>query len=261
MNKETYLRDMKIRFRLTPRETDALRGLLDGLKNAEIAKNLTIAEQTVKDHLSRIYKKVGVKNRFELMRYLIKSFGKKARAHVPAPLPADKELTERSLTDELTGMYNRRGFLALAEQQMKIARRQKKSACVLHAEVEKNKDITDTSGPNCGEVSLKDAANILRETFRESDVIARVAGDKFVVIPIGATEAEAERVVSRFQKNLELFNSKRNSDRALSISYGTSCCDLKSLCRLDELFLQEDSSTEKEGERREDEEESGPLRK
>src|SRR5271169_701731 len=102
---------MKIRFRLTRRETDALRGLLDGLKNTEIATNLTIAEQTVKDHLSRIYKKIGVKNRFELMRYLIKSSGRRARAHISVPQHGDKEVTEVSFTDELTGMYNRRGFL------------------------------------------------------------------------------------------------------------------------------------------------------
>jgi DNA-binding CsgD family transcriptional regulator len=122
VNKETYLRDMKIRFRLTQRETDALRGLLDGLKNVDIAKNLTIAEQTVKDHLSRVYKKIGVKNRFELMRSLVKSSGRKARANIAVPVPAERELTEASLTDELTGIYNRSRLLALVEQQMKIAR-------------------------------------------------------------------------------------------------------------------------------------------
>jgi len=236
---------MKVRFRLTRRETDALRGLLDGLKNVDIAKNLMISEQTVKDHLSRIYKKMRVKNRFELMRSLVKSSGRKAKANISAPVPAKRELTEASLTDELTGMYNRRGFLALVEQQMKIARRQKKNVCMLHAEVERSETITDTSGPNGRDVLLRDAANILKDTFRESDVIALVGGDEFVVIPLGATEAEADRVVDRLQKNLELFNSKRDGKDALSISYGTSNYDPEIPCSVDELLLRAEAEKSK----------------
>lgn len=239
MNKEINLGHMKARFGLTRREADVLKRLLDGLKNAEIAVTMAIAEQTVKDHLSRIYKKMGVKNRFELMRSLIKASGRKVRATISEPMPAKKELTEASLTDEVTGMCNRRGFLALAEQQMKIAGRQKKNVCMLRAEVEKSKTITDASGPNGRDVLLREAANILRETFRESDVIARVGGGEFVVIPLGATEAEVDKVVSRFQKNLELFNSKINGDHELSISYGTSHHDPETPCSIDELLSTE----------------------
>lgn len=56
---------------LTRRETDILRRTLDGLKNIDIAEDLEISEQTVKDHLSKIYRKMGVENRFELIRSLI----------------------------------------------------------------------------------------------------------------------------------------------------------------------------------------------
>jgi diguanylate cyclase (GGDEF)-like protein len=260
VNKGKYLRDMKIRFRLTERETDALRCLLDGMKNADIAQNLMIAEQTVKDHLGRVYKKMGVKNRFELMRSLVKSSGRKARAHISAPVPAERELTEPSVIDELTGTYNRRAFLALAEQQIKIARRQKKNVCMLHAEVERSKTITDTSGPNSRDVLLKDAANILRDTFRESDVIARVGGVEFVVIPLGATGAEADRVVARLQESIALFNSKRNDEHALSISYDTSLLEPGSPCRVDELLRGEDGSTDKVNSAK-DERENGPLKR
>lgn len=58
-------------FRITRRETDVLRRLLDGLKNLEIAEELDMSEQTVKDHLSNIYMKLGVENRFSLVRYLM----------------------------------------------------------------------------------------------------------------------------------------------------------------------------------------------
>ena len=65
------LNRMRQQFRLTRRETDVLRRVLDGLKNLEIAKELEISEQTVKDHLSNIYMKIGVQNRFSLMRELV----------------------------------------------------------------------------------------------------------------------------------------------------------------------------------------------
>jgi DNA-binding CsgD family transcriptional regulator len=67
--------EIREQFRLTRREIDVLRRVLDGLKNIEIAENLEIAEQTVKDHLSNIYMKLGVENRFTLIRSLMKPSG------------------------------------------------------------------------------------------------------------------------------------------------------------------------------------------
>lgn len=63
--------DMRRKFKLTRRETDVLRRVLDGVKNTDIAEDLEISEQTVKDHLSNVYMKIGVKNRFELVRSLV----------------------------------------------------------------------------------------------------------------------------------------------------------------------------------------------
>ena len=59
------------RFRLTRRETDILRRVIDGSKNTEIAEELEISEQTVKDHLSNVYLKTGTENRMALMRNLV----------------------------------------------------------------------------------------------------------------------------------------------------------------------------------------------
>lgn len=261
MNKEINLGHMKVRFGLTRREADVLKRLLDGLKNAEIAVNMAIAEQTVKDHLSRIYKKMGVKNRFELMRSLIKTSGRKARSATPKntrPRPAERGLKEASLTDELTGIYNRRGYLTPAEHQMKIAGRQNKRLYMLYAEVDNPGISADTFEPEGRDVLLREAANILKDTFRESDVIARVGDDEFVVIPLGATEVDTDRVVARLQKGLELFNSKREGEQALSIRYGASHSDPKSPCRIDELLRQEDRSTDKDNKEKDDEREDGP---
>ena len=65
------MNEIRKQFRLTRRETDILRRVLDGLKNVEIAEELEISEQTVKDHLSNIYMKSGVENRFDLARLLM----------------------------------------------------------------------------------------------------------------------------------------------------------------------------------------------
>lgn len=69
------MNEVRKQFTLTRRETDILRRVLDGLKNIEIARELDISEQTVKDHLSNIYMKSGVGNRFDLVRLLMNSGG------------------------------------------------------------------------------------------------------------------------------------------------------------------------------------------
>jgi len=82
MNKVMNLKEMRDRFGLTGRETDVLGGVLDGMRNADIAEHLEITEQTVKDHLNKVYKKMRVRNRFELMHSLIQSIwgGRRRRA-------------------------------------------------------------------------------------------------------------------------------------------------------------------------------------
>jgi DNA-binding NarL/FixJ family response regulator len=65
--------EIRQHYRLTRREADILRRVMDGLKNTEISQELEIVEQTVKDHLSNIYMKIGVGNRFDLIRSLLGS--------------------------------------------------------------------------------------------------------------------------------------------------------------------------------------------
>lgn len=232
-------------FGLTRRETDVLRYMLRGLKNVDIAGNLEIAEQTVKEHLSSIYRKIGVENRFELMHSLIKTSNEKLTAlskNITELKRIEKELRGALLADELTGLYNRRGFLALAEHHMRIAKRQKNTIYILFANVENLKAINDTFGRDKGDIALREAANILKDTFRESDVIARIGSDEFAVIPLGTSQADADRVVARLEKNLELFNLNRNNEYHLSVSYGISRCDPDGHCIIDELLPRADKS-------------------
>ncbi len=71
LSNKLEINSLRRRYRLTRRETDVLRRVIDGLKNVEIAEDLGISEQTIKDHLSNIYMKTGVENRMALVRTLM----------------------------------------------------------------------------------------------------------------------------------------------------------------------------------------------
>src|SRR6185295_16873960 len=88
-------------------------------------------------------------------------------------------LRQLSLTDELTGLYNRRGLGLLGEQQLKLARRSGRGFVLATIDLDGLKGINDTFGHQEGDVALVQTANILRNTFRSADVLARVGGDEF----------------------------------------------------------------------------------
>jgi len=237
------LKELKACVGLTQRESDVLRRLLKGMTNADIAGNLHIAEQTVKDHLSKVYKKTGAKNRFELVRSLVKKSLKKgaeAPLKVADHAPSEDALPDISFTDELTGLYNRKGFLALMKQHIRLAKRQKNDIYMLRAEVHNDKTIHDDFGLDERDFSLWEAANILKDTFRESDIIARIGGYEFAVIPFGTSPSNADRVVARLEKNIESFNSTNGREHALSMSCSVSYCFPKSPSSANDLPLQTD---------------------
>lgn len=151
-----------------------------------------------------------------------------------------EKLRVLSITDELTGLYNRRGFFALAEQQLKLSNRLKKGVFMLYADLDNLKGINDTLGHQEGDLVLVDTANILKESFRESDIIARIGGDEFVVLPIGTGGDSIEAVTSRLQKNIDSYNMKRNRTYRLSLSFGVPYYDPENPCSIDELLAQGD---------------------
>ncbi len=88
----------------------------------------------------------------------------------------EEELRALSLIDELTGLYNRRGFLTLARHQQKISSRTGKEMLLIYADVDGLKKINDTFGHDAGDAALVETARILKESFRSSDVTARLGG-------------------------------------------------------------------------------------
>ncbi len=237
------LKKMSSRFGLTPRESEVLKYVLRGMKNAEVARDLQITEQTVKDHLSRIYRKIGVENRFELMYLLVKESDERLTElskNISKLKRVEKDLRDVLLVDELTGLYNRRGFTTLVEHHMRIAKREKSRIYLLFSDVDDLKLINDSFGHHEGDAALRCVSDLLRDTFRDSDIIARVGGDEFVVSPLGTSQGEADVAASRLQTNLEELNSNGTCGYPLYISYGISYYDPESDFGIEELLLQAD---------------------
>lgn len=185
-------------------------------------------------------------------KYFLQTFSpvKKADGKIVAVTVISKDITEYkileeklhvlSLTDELTGIYNRRGFFTLAEQVLKLCKRQKKGVYLLYADIDNLKKINDTFGHKEGDLALIEIADILKKSYRDSDIAARIGGDEFVVIPIGTTGDNIELITSRLQKAIEIHNSKGNRKYNLSVSIGVTYYDPEHPCSIDELLLKVD---------------------
>jgi diguanylate cyclase (GGDEF)-like protein/PAS domain S-box-containing protein len=135
-----------------------------------------------------------------------------------------KALEEASVTDELTGLLNRRGFLLIAEQEMRVAQRNKQKMVLFFADLNGMKAINDTLGHKVGDEALKATALLLRGVFRSSDVIARLGGDEYVVLATDAAATSGDIFANRLRELASEYNTKGGAF-VLSISVGTSIYD------------------------------------
>ncbi len=152
----------------------------------------------------------------------------------------EEALKTLSLKDDLTGLYNRRGFFALAEQGLKAAQRNGTEVLLIYGDLDNLKGINDTLGHQEGDQVLIDISNILKETFRESDVVARMGGDEFVMLAMNCNEVSAEKLIIRFEKALNEHESQRKRPYPLSMSLGTACFDPQKSCSIEDLLTQAD---------------------
>ena len=145
------------------------------------------------------------------------------------------ELSNLALKDELTGLYNRRGFLALAERQLKLARRFGRSLLLFFIDVDGLKEINDLFGHSEGDAALKCTAEALETTFRDSDVIARFGGDEFAALAIEASGQSESAIRERLTEFLNSA-SREESDYQLSVSLGAARFDPWNPASLRELI-------------------------
>ena len=132
-----------------------------------------------------------------------------------------KNLQSMSLSDDLTGLQNRRGFLALAEQHLRLIRR-KGAALLVYLDLDELKTINDTFGHTEGNRALAETADILRACFRQSDILGRLGGDEFAVFMTDACQNTARKVKKRLQGRLDVCNAHSGRRYRLSLSIGVA---------------------------------------
>jgi len=145
-----------------------------------------------------------------------------------------------AIIDQLTGLHNRRGFRTLAAQQLKLSDRTKKGVILLFADLDGLKRINDTLGHEAGDRALLEVAAALRESFRSSDVIARMGGDEFAVLAIDTTEDYVDLPLTRLQDGIRARNTRPHPEFELSLSVGCSFYDPKNPCSIDDLLARAD---------------------
>lgn len=153
---------------------------------------------------------------------------------------ANEHLRNASITDGLTGLNNRRGFMIMATGLLKFARRAGYPSCLLYIDLDSLKYVNDTFGHIAGDMALTHFARILTETFHDSDVIGRLGGDEFVVLITDATENDIVSMKTLLQSNVDAYN--RQSERALSFSLGIIAVDKDSTISMEALLSQADEA-------------------
>jgi diguanylate cyclase (GGDEF)-like protein len=153
----------------------------------------------------------------------------------------DRELRYLALTDDLTCLFNRRGFFAAATQQLKLAQRNGQSLLLLFCDVDNLKKINDTYGHHEGDLALIRTADALEQSLRGSDILSRLGGDEFVVLASETSNQTQEIIARRLEKNLK--KSRATEPRyALSLCVGVARFDPKRPITLGELMVQADKA-------------------
>ena len=136
----------------------------------------------------------------------------------------ERELRHLALTDDLTCLYNRRGFFASATQQLKLARRNGQPLLLFFCDMDNLKAINDSLGHREGDRALVRTADVLEAVFRDSDILARLGGDEFAVLALEASSRNQETILHRLQKALRKANEEE-SRYSLSLSVGVARFD------------------------------------
>lgn len=152
----------------------------------------------------------------------------------------ENRLSAMSFTDDLTGLYNRRGFVTLSEQQLKIAERTRKNLLLFFVDLDKMKQINDQWGHREGDKALVKVANILKRTFRTSDIVGRMGGDEFAVLTIDPAEKAGNILLNRLQKSLDTHNKSERIKYTLSLSIGVARYNPETPRSSEELMAQAD---------------------
>jgi diguanylate cyclase (GGDEF)-like protein/PAS domain S-box-containing protein len=157
-----------------------------------------------------------------------------------------------SMTDELTGLYNRRGYDLLSQHYLDLAHRRGKRIFVIYIDLDGMKQINDKGGHPEGDQALNRTADILRTTFRKSDIIARIGGDEFAVVTMENGHESAAMQMERLQTNLKRHALANHYEKPIALSVGVARSNNLGTSTISELTTLADNNmyVEKRGKRR-----------
>jgi len=221
---------------------DSQRTLVDDLIQRQVRERQDVTAEF------EVLTRQGERRLLEVSTHLIERDGTPVEIQGMARDVTDRRQQEqmlRSLTiiDDLTKLYNRRGFLTLAERHLKLAVRRKTGVFLLFADLDGLKIINDTFGHLEGDRALIDAAYILRNSFRSADIIARLGGDEFTVFPIEAAAESASILMGRLDEQLQRHNEINQSrGYRLALSVGIARFEPDSSWSIDQLLEHADKA-------------------
>jgi len=155
----------------------------------------------------------------------------------------EEKLRESAMTDELTFLFNRRGFMTLADKLIKISVRDKTDLLLIFVDFDNLKWINDSLGHSVGDQALIEAATLLRDTFRLADVVARLGGDEFVILCTdNSALGNEETILNRLRENIDKTNRLTTRQYRLSLSVGVGRYEHQAPCSIDELLRRADQA-------------------
>ncbi len=153
----------------------------------------------------------------------------------------ERDLRDLSLTDDLTKVYNRRGFYFLGRQAILEAQRANSGLSLFFFDLDGLKHVNDLFGHETGSEMIKAFAEILNHTFRQSDIIGRVGGDEFAVITIRDEGLWITSISARLHQLADAHNSDASKGYRLSFSTGYAELHPGNIDSLDNLVIRADS--------------------
>ena len=157
------------------------------------------------------------------------------------------ELSDLTLVDKLTGLYTKQSLFILSQHYLKLANRAEKGMMYFLVDISNLNEISNVFGSAEQKNALIDTANILKQTFRRSDVIARYAESIFAVVAIEANKDSDKILTHRLQTNLDNYNQSSNRDFKLSIEIGIAYYNPKYPCSIIEVIARACKSLYKNG--------------
>ncbi|MFH0753366.1 MAG: GGDEF domain-containing protein [Candidatus Omnitrophota bacterium] len=153
---------------------------------------------------------------------------------------SEGRMRELALMDVLTGLCNRRGFLTYADQLLKLSDRTKRGLILIYADLDNMKAINDELGHDEGDRALTTVGDVLKMTFRSSDVVGRVGGDEFAILALEAKAESLDALRKRLKENLKRTTYNEGATHQLTVSLGIIYYDPEKPQPIEELLRRAD---------------------